>query len=340
MTLTQILGALVLGLLLGYVMQRPQVCYNRAYRRSTLQGDNTMLRALALAMLIQMVAFYILVAVGVVKLNIVPGIWLAALVGGFFFGLSFVFAEGCSTTMWYRMGNGKLGSLITLIGFAAGEVATTDGFIRPLRESLQGPQIVAPGGLPATLPNLVGVSPWFFVVPIALLGGWWLWRSARSEGRLALLGGWAWPVTGLALGVLGSAAWVLSQGTGWDYGIGVVGATGPIAKSLFQGVNLLTWGSYLLLAMPVGSFVAAWQRGELSLKVPAAPAAARYLVSGLALGVSATLAGGCNIGHTFTGAPTLAVSSVLASLAIFFGAVSGNWLRYFQLGTPLPAIVD
>ena len=55
------------------------------------------------------------------------------------------------------------------------------------------------------------------------------------------------------------------------------------------------------------------------------------------MGVTATLAGGCNVGHTFSGAPTLALSSLLASLAIFLGAVSGNWLRYAQLGTPLPA---
>jgi len=34
MTILQILGAVVIGLPLGYVMQGPQVCYNRAYRRA------------------------------------------------------------------------------------------------------------------------------------------------------------------------------------------------------------------------------------------------------------------------------------------------------------------
>jgi uncharacterized membrane protein YedE/YeeE len=129
----QILGAIGLGLALGYVMQRPQICFNRAYRRSTLQADTTMLKSLGVAMLIQMVGFHTLVELGVVTVNIVPGIWLAALLGGFAFGIAFVFAQGCSTTMWYRLGNGNLGSLLALIGFAAGEVLTFNGLLRPLR---------------------------------------------------------------------------------------------------------------------------------------------------------------------------------------------------------------
>jgi hypothetical protein len=32
------------------------------------------------------------------------------------------------------------------------------------------------------------------------------------------------------------------------------------------------------------------------------------------------------------------LSSLLASVAIFLGATSGNWLRYVQLKTPLPAL--
>ena len=87
MTIWQLIGAIILGLVLGYVMQRPQICYNRAYRTLNFQNENTMFKSLVMAMLIQMVGFHVLVAIGVIKLNIVPGIWLAALIGGFVFGL-------------------------------------------------------------------------------------------------------------------------------------------------------------------------------------------------------------------------------------------------------------
>jgi hypothetical protein len=56
------------------------------------------------------------------------------------------------------------------------------------------------------------------------------------------------------------------------------------------------------------------------------------------MGISAAIAGGCNIGHTFTGVPTLALSSLLASGAIFLGSLGGNWLRYSLLHNPLPEV--
>jgi uncharacterized membrane protein YedE/YeeE len=339
MTTIQLVGALGLGLALGYVMQRPQICFNRAYRTSTLQADATMLKALGVAMILQLIGFHALVQLGVVKVNIVPGIWLAALVGGFAFGLSFVFAQGCSTTMWYRLGNGNLGSLLTLIGFAVGEVITFNGFLRPLRDALTEFEVRAPNGAPATLPNLLDLSPWYLVIPLALLGTWRIVGALLKESReshIGHIGGWPWPVPGILLGVLGTAVWWISQGTGWDYGIGVVGATGPILRAFWQGPSVLTWGSFLVLAMPAGGFLAAWTRGEFQWRPQGVKDNFRFLLSGLAMGISAAIAGGCNIGHTFTGAPTLALSSLLASATIFLGAMAGNWLRYSRMGNPLP----
>lgn len=336
MTSIQLLGALGLGLALGYVMQRPQVCFNRAYRASTRQADNTMLKSLGVAMLIQLLGFHVLVELGFVKVNIVPGIWLAALVGGFTFGMAFVFAQGCSTTMWYRVGNGNLGSLLALVGFAVGEVLTVNGLLRPMRDALTEFEVRVPDGAPATLPNLLGISPWYFVIPLSIFATLWFFNAARKEDRLKRIGGWSWPVVGMMLGGLGLAAWWISQGTGWDYGIGVVGATGPILRMFREGPSVLTWGSFLVLAMPVGGFLAAWSRGELMLKTQSFKDSLRFLLSGLTMGISAAVAGGCNIGHTFTGAPTLALSSLLASVTIFIGALVGNWLRYTRMGTPLP----
>ena len=52
------------------------------------------------------------------------------------------------------------------------------------------------------------------------------------------------------------------------------------------------------------------------------------LVAGLAMGVSATIAGGCNTGHGLTGVPTLALSSLTATLFTFLGAWVGNYTRW------------
>ena len=48
------------------------------------------------------------------------------------------------------------------------------------------------------------------------------------------------------------------------------------------------------------------------------------------MGLSATLAGGCNIGHGFSGLPTLALSSLTATLFTFLGVWLGNYLRFVR----------
>jgi hypothetical protein len=134
----------------------------------------------------------------------------------------------------------------------------------------------------------------------------------------------------VGLGIVGVLAWIVAWPTGWQYGIGIVGATGNLLMSLFWGPQTLNWGSFVVLTMPVGAFFAARQMGELSWKIPRPRSALRMLVAGIAMGASAALAGGCNTGHSLTGVPTLALSSLTATLFIFFGAWLANYLRWVR----------
>ena len=110
-----------IGVPLGYAMQRTNLCFNSAYRKALLRRNTVLLRAILLAILIQMIGLALFVQSGIggfggISLNVVPFFWLAAIVGGFVFGVAFrgmVYAEGCSSTVWYRVGNGNLGSLVT-----------------------------------------------------------------------------------------------------------------------------------------------------------------------------------------------------------------------------------
>jgi hypothetical protein len=54
------------------------------------------------------------------------------------------------------------------------------------------------------------------------------------------------------------------------------------------------------------------------------------LLAGMLMGGSAALAGGCNTGHGLTGVPTLALSSLTATLFTFLGAWLGNDLRWIR----------
>jgi uncharacterized membrane protein YedE/YeeE len=322
-----LLGA-VIGVPLGYALQRTFLCFNAAYRRVVLKRGTVLLRVIILAALVQMVGVGLLTQfrIGGVTLNVVPFHWLAAIAGGFVFGIGIVYAEGCSSTVWYRIGNGNLGSLVTLIGFAIGEAAMLFGPLQGVREALQRPQIALAGGAPATLPNALGVNPWVLVAPIVVVVGLVLVRTRPGS----YLGGWDWRQAGLVLGVIGSVAWLAAWPTGWNYGIGIVGATSAFIRALIDGPGALNWGSFVVVTMPLGAFLAVWPRNRFKWRVPDARSVVRMTTAGFVMGLSATLAGGCNIGHGFTGVPTLALSSLTATVSTFLGAWLANYLRFVR----------
>lgn len=321
-----LLGILI-GVPLGYAMQRMRLCFNSAYREALLHHDTTLLRAVVLALVIQMVGLYTIAQFNLdgVQVNVVPFFPIGNIIGGLVFGLAMVYAEGCSSTVWYRVGNGNLGALVTLAGFAAGEALLEVTVFAPSRDSSQAAQ-ASMATLPATLPNVFGVNPWVVIVPIVLVAAIWLWRGKTSR----YLEGWNWRRAGFVLGVLGTLAWLAAWPTGWHYGIGVVGATGPWVRVPFEGVQVLNWGSFMVLATPVGALIAALRHHEFRWQVPDWPSTLRMGTAGLIMGVSATMAGGCNIGHGLTGVPTLALSSLTATLFTFLGAAVGNYLRFVR----------
>ena len=145
---------------------------------------------------------------------------------------------------------------------------------------LQATEVVLPSRAPATLPNLLGLSPWLVIVPLVLLGGWWLVRQQAGS----YLDGWDWKWAGLGLGVIGVLAWLVAWPTGWQYGIGIVGATGNLLLAPLWGAQALNWGSFVVLGMPVGAFIAALQTGELRWQVPKPRSALRMLLAGIADG--------------------------------------------------------
>lgn len=68
---------------------------------------------------------------------------------------------------------------------------------------------------------------------------------------------------------------------------------------------------------------------EFKLRMPKKPKT--YLVvmiGGTMMGAGASLAGGCNIGLFLVGLPTLAISSIIASVFLRYWA-TGQWLIYF-----------
>jgi uncharacterized protein len=210
-----------------------------------------------------------------------------------------------------------VGSWISFVGFAFGILMTNLGIFAPAQEYLRH-SIAGPSGGPATAPHVLGVSPWAVIAVLVVLGGLWLWRGHRKTYQ----GGWSWIVTGVAIGVIGVIAWVLSAETGRPFGLSVTEPAYTYIRFLGLGQwSALNWASFMWVGIPVGAFLAARRHREFKWRVPAPQRTLQALGGGVVMGIGAAIAGGCNVGHSLTGVATLSLTSITASL----GIVAGVW---------------
>jgi len=221
-------------------------------------------------------------------------------------------------------------SIIAFVGFGLGVSMANVGALNPLQVLLRASVIPGPEG-PATLNSVLAgllgvarVNPWVLIVPTVLGLGAWLWWAPRTAAR----GGWGWPMAGAAIGVIGVVAWPLSEATGRAYGLSVTEPIFNLFQFLLRGeVRFLNWAAFMWLGIPLGAFLAARGAGEFAWRAPAPLRLLQALGGGALMGVGGGIAGGCNIGHSLTGAPLLAMSSLSATAAI----VAGVWTASFLL---------
>lgn len=216
-----------------------------------------------------------------------------------------------------------MASWISLVGFGLGITMTNVGLLEPLQERLRA--AVIGEGRPATAASLLGLSPWIVIAAFALLVGFWL---LRTPTKVAYQGGWSWPVTGIAVGLIGLAAWPLSALTGRQFGFSV---TEPVFSymrvALLGQVEALSWASFMWLGIPLGSYLSARRHKEFKWRSPGPQRLLQALGGGVVMGIGAAIGGGCTVGHSLTGFSTLAMSSITATA----GIIAGVWLATFVL---------
>ncbi|MBI3014591.1 MAG: YeeE/YedE family protein, partial [Candidatus Tectomicrobia bacterium] len=85
------------------------------------------------------------------------------------------------------------------------------------------------------------------------------------------------------------------------------------------GQHPMTWGTFMILGIPLGSWLSAWSRGTLEWWVPEGWELARRFCGGLFMGIGGTVAGGCNIGNSLTGVSIFSLNSLVATASILLG---------------------
>ncbi len=277
------LSAAITGGAFGYVIQRGGFCLMRALSNLYLMGDATIMRAYTLALLVAMVGVQALSTAGLVDIPVRPFHWMSNVTGGLIFGAGMVLAGGCSGSTWYRVGEGAVGAWIILLGFALG--ATT------VRLGILGP-------------------------PLWIMGGLWLFRSRGAPQY----GKWPWHLTGPAVGLLIAAGWWSSSIGERPVGITLAVNTGELLTyPLVMFPNRVNWSMVMLVAVPIGAFLAAWPSGDFRWKLPPGWSLVKIFAGGLLMGGAAILGEGCNITQGLTNGATLAVGSLVTIGSIIVG---------------------
>jgi uncharacterized membrane protein YedE/YeeE len=269
-----------------------------------------------------MIVVPLLAKAGWVGLSIPPFYPLGAALGGYLFGLAMAWAGGCAAGVWYKWGGGNWGTFTAVLGLVLGAGAAEYGPLRWLREQVQSVWAVEEIRS-ATLGGLSGAE--WVVYPLGALLLLWLARSRVT----APPGFWSWPKTGILLGLLGIAAWPLSALSGRAFGMAIVPGSVNALEFISRGdPSWLNWDVFFVLAIPAGAYLAVRQRGEMSSDPVSGTEAAQAFVGGLLLGIGASLAGGCTVGHSLVGLPLLSVGSLVTTLFI----ILGSWtVGYFDM---------
>ena len=342
------LSGLVVGIIFGFVLQRGRFCMNSAFRDIILMKEYTLLKAVALAIVVQMIGFHLMATMGWIQLNPKPLYWGAMIFGGFIFGIGMVLAAGCASGTTYRVGEGMMGSFVALLGLMIGGLVTSGGVLIELKSYLQtntaitttdlgissGP-LVKEGSTSLTLANVFSLDPWIFVAIIAIIilavliwkrGG----EGTRVEGTLyerIFKMGWSWWVTGITVGIVGIIAFLAFK----NYALGISGGWFGFLNALITGdPDKLNWFTFLVIGIVIGAAIAAGIAGEFKLRAPDARRLLQQFIGGLIMGIGAVIGTACNIGHILSGVPQLALSSILGGIFIVLGCWVTAYIMFMR----------
>ncbi len=347
--LAQLLGlAFLLGLALGWLVQRSHFCTLGAISDWVLMRDASRLRQWALALAVATLGLGGMTLAG--WLSPLESIyastrfpWLSYLVGGLMFGSGMVLASGCPSKNLVRLGAGNLKALVVLVVMGISALATLRGAPGLLRVRVLDPLTtgVDPGPFAGQwLASVTGLSvpQGLFVMAllVSLLLVGWVLRSPdflRTRQGLAGMGVGAvllcmWWLSGV-LGLVAEHPETLERvhlGTlsGRMEGLSF---TAPLAHWLeafiyqSEGRQRITLGMALVPGVVLGAALGAWRQGEFRWEgFTRTSDLARHLAGAVLMGIGGVTAMGCSFGQGLTGLSTLNWGSMVAVVAMVLGA--------------------
>ena len=246
------LTAAPVGFLFGFLLQKGDLCGASAFSEVILARDGRKTFGLWVAIVVSMLGFALIEALGWVQLAPKPMLWVNDVVGGALFGAGTVLAGGCISGCLFKAGAGNLNSMAALTGMPLGIAMVEFGVLNALHRSMMTHVVASKTGGPVTLASVTGLPYWGLAIGIAgaTAAGVVVHRARRrSPARTAqrqparhlLTGQWKPWQAGLAIGLLAVLAYLSSAATGRNYPLGVTHGVVQAYQAVTDNQTVHVW---------------------------------------------------------------------------------------------------
>jgi uncharacterized membrane protein YedE/YeeE len=324
---TLTLGAVVIGVVFGFMAQRSRFCLRSAvieFARNHLGGKLTVwLFAFAAAVgVTQALAWWGWFDASNARQIAARGSLSGAAIGGALFGVGMILARGCSSRLLVLAAQGNLRSLLSGLIFAVTAQAALTGALSPLRLAISEWWTIDGGGARDLIAR-TGIGHGGALL-FALL---WL-VAAVVWARRQKVPPWGW-AGAIGVGLTIAGAWWFTYAVSTvafdTHPIQSLSFTGPssevLSRVLFVTDKPATFDLGLVPGVFLGSFLAAALFGELKLEgFQGAASMRRYIIGAMCMGFGGMLAGGCAVGAGLSGAAVFAATSWVTLSAIWASA--------------------
>ncbi len=288
---------------------------NSAFRDVIFVNDMTLFRAWLLALAIAIIGSNGLEALGLVgddglaRQVFAP---VAAIVGGYIFGLGIVMAGGCGSGVLYKQGEGTIAAFVAMLGFGLSLIMSYHGPLAPLMKLLKSYKYSIGTGddaidNPALWDILGGTQYKWIVIAVVVAIMIPVILKGKPFGKQPKKG-WSWSLGGLLVGLVIIGAWWTSYQ--WGGRARGLSFSGPLAESMMYfltgdsgaksdqlfsifGYGQISWSALYILGVPLGAFISSKGLGEFKLTTPReASELLRVFFGGVVMGIGGALAGG------------------------------------------------
>ncbi len=336
------IAGLVIGTLLGFIMQKTNFCTMGALSDINAFGNWDRFRTWVLAMGIAVIATQALAYFEYVDMSRSIYLsstfnWLAFAVGGLIFGVGMVFGSGCGAKSLLRFGGGDLKGFFVVIIIAISAYMTLRGILAPVRIAITdlGSLDMTKLGLDNTGVNTILAAKFGLAEKTAILVGGAIMAAlllgfSFSNSKFRKSGTHIF--AGVAIGLLVAAAWWATGTLGFDdfepvplFSLNFVSPTANALQYLmtFTGSSI-SFSIATVFGMILGAFIASIISRNFAIGGFADKNdLIRHLLGGTLMGFGAVTSLGCTVGQGIGGISTLALGSFVALISIIIGGFAG-----------------